>query len=215
MFKRIIVSVFVLTFAAGILLISILRTASVKYSFSLVNADSRDKNLAEKSREIDEMKINYYLAYPGPVLPGSILWPLKAARDKVWLALTTNITRKAELNLLFADKRIGASRILFENKKSELGYSTLTKAQKYFQEAVYLEKEARVGGVDTKDLAINLLNASFKYRQEIDKMLLVAPDDAKAQIILIQNFFRDFYASFSQEYKNAGYPIPEDPFNKG
>ena len=173
-----------------------------------------DENAIKRNKEIDELQIDYYLAYPGTVLPGNHLWPLKAARDKIWLLLTTNITRKAELNLLFSDKRIGAARILFENKKSELGYATLTKAQKYFEEACRLENEARNGGADTSGLASNLLKASLKYRQVIDKILLISPDDAKPKIILIQNSLENFYVSSFQEYKNRGFFIPEDPFNK-
>lgn len=214
MLKKVLASVLALGFALGVLMISVLRTASVKYSFSPVSPNFTDENIVEKNKEIDNLKIDYLLAYPGTVIPGHFFWPLKAVRDRVWLLLTTNITRKAELNLLFADKRIGASLVLFENKKCELGYTTLTKAQKYFFEASRLEKIAREEGINTQELVVSLIKASLKYQQVIEKILLISPDEARPGIILIQNSFRDFYPTNIGEYKGRGYDIPEYPLDE-
>ena len=92
----------VLLFAVGILFTSVLRTAAVKYEFS----ESPLTSLVDASSVLGEEEINidYYLAYPGKVLPDSPFWPLKALRDRIWLWITTNSSRKAELKLLFADK---------------------------------------------------------------------------------------------------------------
>jgi hypothetical protein len=79
--------------------------------------------------------------------------------------LTTNITRKAELNLLFADKRIGASRILFENKKSEFGIFNSKPKPKNISRSGIFGKRGKWGG-GYKGPGDKSSYASFKYRQE-------------------------------------------------
>ncbi len=74
-------------------------------------------------------KVDYFLAYPG-MLPDHPLYFLKMARDRVWLWLTPDPLKKAELLLLFADKRLGAGKALIEGNKIKLGVTTVTKAEK-------------------------------------------------------------------------------------
>lgn len=78
--------------------------------------------------------VDYYLPYPG-ILPDHPLYWLKMVRDRVGLVLTTGETAKAEKLLLYADKRLGAAWALIEGNKVTLGASTLTKAEKYLEEA--------------------------------------------------------------------------------
>ena len=51
--------------------------------------------------------INYPLAYPG-ILPDNPLYPLKMLRDRIVFFLINDPFKKAEFNLLQADKRLGA-----------------------------------------------------------------------------------------------------------
>lgn len=81
--------------------------------------------------------VDYYLPYPG-ILPDHPLYWLKMVRDRVGLVLTTAETAKAEKLLLYADKRLGAAWALIEGNKVPLGVSTLTKAEKYLEQAVRL-----------------------------------------------------------------------------
>ena len=115
--KNVIFAIGVLLFAFGVLFISILRSAAVRHDFANVPAISSVQETAQKAG-LDE-NIGYWLAYPGPVLPDHPLWFAKAARDKLWLMLTTNQSREAELNLLFADKRANASLTLFSKGNFE------------------------------------------------------------------------------------------------
>ena len=101
MWRKVLAITFGLALAFTILIISILRSAAVKYEFSEITGD--ETRISE-----DEVYIPYNFAYSGDVLPDSPLWPLKAARDRIWFLITTNSERRAELNLLFADKRIAA-----------------------------------------------------------------------------------------------------------
>lgn len=79
--------------------------------------------------------VDYYLPYPG-ILPDHPLYWLKMVRDRIGLVLTTAETAKAEKLLLYADKRLGAAWALIEGNKVALGVSTLTKAEKYLEQAV-------------------------------------------------------------------------------
>lgn len=201
----------VLLFAVGILFTSVLRTAAVKYEFA-----QSPKTVHVDAASVlgdEEINIDYYLAYPGKVLPDSPFWPLKALRDRIWLWITTNSSRKAELKLLFADKRISMSKILFERGKPEIGYSTLTKAEKYLEEASNLEKENRKKGIDTSEILERLANASLKHTEVIDEILEIAPEDARPNIISAKEYPKKVFEESRNALLEKGIEPPENPFD--
>jgi len=212
MFRRFVIVLSTLVFSFSILFVSILRTASVRYSFSTVSSHFSDETSDSERNNLNQMKIDYYLAYPGDVLPNSPLWPLKAARDRLWLLLTSNESKKAELNLLFADKRLGAAKILFDNKDYETGYTTLTKAEKYLEQAGNIASDIRSKGGDTAELSNTLVKASLKHRQIIEEIILIAPEDAKPKIIELENYAIKVYRTNLDVLKGKGLPLPENPF---
>lgn len=109
-------------------------------------------------------KIDYYLAYPG-LLPDHPLYKIKAARDKIWLLLTAGSLKRAKLMLLFADKRIGAGRVLVEGNKVPLGITTFQKGEKYL-ESVFLEiATAKDKGADVSIFVSKMKDASLKYEE--------------------------------------------------
>lgn len=191
--------------AATILFISILRSASPEYTFSQPPSSSNDSSGKE-------MKIDYELASPGKVLPDSPLWPLKVARDKIWLAISPSHTRKAELNLLFADKRLGAAKILFEKGNYELGYPTLLKGETYLSEAFDHANRGKDQGMDVEWCLTRITLASLKHRQVIDEMLVVAPEDARPDIEKTKGISINVYKMARDELNELGKPIPESPF---
>ncbi|MEJ2347603.1 MAG: DUF5667 domain-containing protein [Patescibacteria group bacterium] len=205
MFKRILIVASTLILALGILLISVFRSASVKYVFS-------QGPETQQTTSDEEMKIDYTLPYPGRVFPDGPLWPLKALRDKLWLILNTNPTREAELNLLFADKRIAMSKALFERDKAEIAFSTLSKSEKYLEEAYNLEEQNRKNGIDTSEFLTALSKASLKHREMIDEILKIAPEDAKPEIIKMQDYSKSVYNKTRDALQEKGLPIIENPF---
>lgn len=196
-----------LGFAFAILFVSILRTASVKYSFSDTFYYSDDQILGEEDSHID-----YFLVNPGKVHPDSPLWPLKALRDRTWLFFTTNPGRKAELKLLFADKRLLASKVLFEKGNPELGFSTLTKAEKYLEQASLKEKENREKGIDTSDFLERIALASLKHFEVIEEILALAPEDARQGIVESQNYPRKIFLQSRDLLSQMGKTSPKNPF---
>src|SRR3990172_8326684 len=109
MFWKVLGASLLVIFGLGILFTSILRSAAIHYSFS--------PSPGGEMQEVAEAEVSYELPYPGRILPDGPLWFLKVARDKAWLIVTPSNLRKAELNLLFANKRLSASKLLFEKGK--------------------------------------------------------------------------------------------------
>ena len=107
--------------------------------------------------------VDYYLPYPG-ILPDHPLYWLKMVRDRVGLLITVGNQAKAEKLLLYADKRLGAAWALVDGNKVPLGVSTLTKAEKYLEQAVIR------GGDDS--FKTRLGKAILKHREVL---LLVRP----------------------------------------
>lgn len=85
--------------------------------------------------------VNYYLPYPG-ILPDHPLYWAKMTRDRLQLLLIADKELKAEKMLLYADKRLGAGWALVEGQKADLGVTTLTKGEKYLEQAAQLGEAA-------------------------------------------------------------------------
>jgi preprotein translocase subunit SecG len=208
MLQRITIISAVLIFAFGILFTSVLRSASVKYGFG----DSKQGTFTNVLGD-EDVNIDYTLPYPGKILPDSPLWRLKALRDRVWLLLTTNQSKKVELELLFADKRLGSSAMLFEKGKSELAYSTLTKAEKYLEEASQLEETVRKGGSDTSDINDSLSKAALKHYEVMQELFSGAPEEEKPGIVVLQNIPKSVFERARNALLEKGRTPVENPFD--
>lgn len=193
-------------FAFVVLAVSVLRSSKINYVFSATPSP-----LPGGAEE--EIKIDYVLPYPGKILPDSPLWFLKVLRDKVWLTVTLNSSRKAELMLLMADKRLLSAKALFEKDKAGLAYSTLTKAEKYLEKAAGQEEKNRKGGADTKEFLDRLAKASLKHRQVIKEILAIAPEDARPGIITTENYAKNVYKNSRDALQSLGITPPKNPFN--
>jgi len=207
-----VLAVLIVFLAFAILGASIFRSASpLSYAFTLPSDE--DVNGGEVKGETEEAKkIEYSFVYPGKILPDSPLWSLKALRDKIWIFITRDLTKRSELKLLCSDKRIVASRMLFEKDKPELGFSTLTKAEKYLEGAVEDERASRRSGGDTSNLLLRLSAASLKHLEVIDQILELAPSDAKPEIIKTKEYAKKAFEKTRQGLNEKGMEVPENPF---
>lgn len=204
--KKFLFSMIFIFLAFGILFISILRTASVRYSFNtqVVSTYTQGGDLPTD--------VDYGLVYPGSVLPGHWLWPVKALRDRVWVLATTDITKKMELYLLLADKRLGAAQTLFGQKKYDSAINTLTKAEGYLKNASDAETLARTNGVDTKHFVYKLILASFKHREIIRSLTQLAPDDVRNQLVIVENYPRGLYGEKIFILESGVGEVLKDPY---
>lgn len=203
--KRLSVASFVLLFAFAVLFVSVFRTAAVKYEIE-------GRSQQTKTSDDTPIDIDYQLAFPGSVLPDSPLWPVKALRDKVWLWVTTSHTRKAELLLLFSDKRLGSAKVLFGKGSHSLALSTLTKAEKYLEEASRQEEINRKEGLETADFLERIAIASLKHYQVMQDILETTPEEAKSVIIQYQNYAKGAYEDARNALLEKGKKPPENPF---
>ncbi len=207
MWKQIFIVLLALSFAFAVLLISVFRTASVKYDFNPVVSGY------QPILEETEPLIEYYLPYPGKILPDNPLWPLKALRDRLWLLINTNPMREAELMLLFADKRLGSSVTLFENGNFDDGFSSFTKAEKYLEEASIKEESNRMAGEQTTEFLIKIATASLKHYELGSYILRRSPDDAKPSIIKTQEYSKKTFERSRNALLEKGIDPPENPFD--
>ncbi len=206
MFRRLGTILLVFLTASGILAVSVFRSASVRYAFSQSPSPSPGVIKAE------DVEVDYELPYPGRILPDHPLWPLKALRDRLWLMVVTNPTKKAEIKLLFADKRVTAARILFERDKSELGLSTLTKAEKYLEEAFDQGKLAQAKKAEMGTFFENLAMSALKHRQVIEDIIILSPEDAKPTVIKTRDYPERIFDETRGVLGEMGKEAPQNPF---
>lgn len=90
-----------------------------------------------ENQKVPVERVDYYLPYPG-ILPDHPMYWLKMIRDRVQLWLVSDSEAKTEKLLVSADKRLGAGFQLIEGNKISLGVTTLTKAEKYLEQAAQL-----------------------------------------------------------------------------
>lgn len=161
-------------FGLVVLFMSILSVASPEKVFPSEVA-------AVKDEVVVVMKVEYYLPYPG-ILPDSPLYKLKALRDKVRLVMTFDQEKKAEFELLYADKRIGAAEALIEGGKTGLGASTALKAEKYLEQSVKKTEELTKKGKDVKSLQLTQEKAVAKHGEILKELMLRTNGDDRLTI---------------------------------
>ncbi len=108
----------------------------------------------------------YLLPYPG-LLPDSPLYFAKTFRDRVIDFLISDSIKKAEFDLLQADKRLNSGFYLIMKRrgKEALAESTISKGQNYFEQAIAKTKEAQKQGLDTKKVVEKLSFESKKQQK--------------------------------------------------
>lgn len=200
MLKKAVAILGTITFAFLVLSVSILRSARVDYAFTGEAKPSNAPLVLGK-----EAKVDYELPYPGKILPDNSLWVFKAGRDKVWLGLTTDTSRKSELFLLFANKRLISAKILFEKSKPEIAFSTLSKAEKYL--------EAATRGIEDITYAEELAKASLKHKEVIDEIMLFAPEDARPKVAELTRYSENAYKIARDFLRSKGKDAPKSPFD--
>lgn len=193
--------------ALSIVTISVLKCASPKMAYEPKNLAYLPMVLSEKTIENQPITIDYLLAYQGKIGPDSSLWYFKVIRDKTWYLFTFNKDKKSELNLLFADKRLNSALLLFENNKPDLGYATLTKAEKYLESAVPYS-------TDNTDFVKKLALASLKHREVIEnKILPLAPEDVRPNVIRVNDYSKEVYKKTRDILQSKGLTAPVNIFD--
>lgn len=115
---------------------------------------------------IQSDQVNYNLPYPG-ILPDNPLYGLKAFRDRVIEFFISDPTKKAEFDLLQADKRLSVSIALFDKGKKDLSENTVSKGENYFEDAIKNVKISQKEGTEIDPSLLSNLELSSKKHKEI------------------------------------------------
>jgi len=203
MMKKVIFLIMVLLFAFGILAVSVMKTVAIEgqsasQNYKVEPVDSvllDEESVSTPSGIAQKEKIDYFLVYPG-ILPDHFLYPVKMIRDRIWLWLTVEPKKKAELMLLFADKRLGAGKALIEGNKVDLGVSTLTKGEKYLQRAVaeIIKKDKE----DSRILLEKLSLAALKHEEVLLELQEKVSGEAKGTLETILALTRQSQTQIEQ-----------------
>lgn len=155
--------------------------SAIKISENQAIADTGENNATISSLIVLDEKINYYLAYPG-ILPDNPLYWLKMIRDRIVLWLTFDSVSRWERLLLYADKRIGAGKILIEGGKNQLGITTITKAEKYLEQAANQYLVLKAVNKDNSEISQKQKNAVQKHQELLKALIKILPDQQKSAI---------------------------------
>lgn len=114
-------------------------------------------------------KVEYTLPYPG-LLPDSPFYILRTTRDRIVSFLISDPLKKAEFDLLQADKRLAAGIYLANKNKYTLANVTISKGENYFESALTKAAEAKGRGVAVDSVASSLYHSSLKHQEVIKGM---------------------------------------------
>ena len=124
----------------------------------------------------------YDLPYPG-ILPDHGLYPIKSARDKLWLFVTRDHIHKMELLLLLSDKHLAMARLLVNNGKDGLGGENALKAERLSSEMIDIMGTATKQGAAPKgDFVTQVKLSNKKHREIIEATLTTVPKNKQADL---------------------------------
>lgn len=130
---------------------------------------AQEKMSSEGATIITPSPMEYQLPYPG-LLPDSPLYFIKTLRDRIIDFLVADPLKKAELDLLQADKRLAAGVALIEKGNGALSESTIAKGENYFEEAITKVKEAKKQGTNVTPMITKLTLAAQTHQDTLKKL---------------------------------------------
>jgi hypothetical protein len=138
-------------------------------------------------------KTEYPLPFPG-MLPDHPLYFLKRFRDTVLEKLISDPMRKTEFYILQSDKRLQMGISLMDSGKGPLGESTVSKGEKYMEQAVSgISMYKKNGGVVPGYIIERLERATAKHEDVIKNLIAKAGPSEKTglegSLTLLQGFF--------------------------
>ncbi len=148
----------------------------IAYSLLLIVLFS---NIAFAQVASESARNNYQLPYPG-LLPDNPLYFLKAARDRIIEFLISDPLKKAEFDLLSADKRLAVGLALFDKKKYELSETTISKGENYFEDGIKnLDNAKREGRQIDPSLLVNFDLSTKKHKEILGNLTVKAGEPFK------------------------------------
>ncbi len=124
-----------------------------------------------QSIDLSNNKVVYDLPYPG-ILPDHPLYFLKAIRDKLQDFFTRDNIKKAQLYLLYSDKRLAMTLALEKKGEDALAFSTLSKGEKYFLKIPDLLRQSKEQGTSPSAELVGEIKLSNQKHEEVIRQML-------------------------------------------
>ena len=119
--------------------------------------------------------VAYELPYAG-LLPDHPLYIFKVVRDQLTVWSTRDYLKKAQLYLLYSDKRLVMAQQLIKRGKSKLAVTTASKGEKYFLKIPdILETTRKQGAEATQDFINKVKLSNAKHIEIIENMIKEVP----------------------------------------
>lgn len=115
---------------------------------------------------ISSQKVEYALPHPG-MIPDNPLYFFKKIRDGALIFFTRDYQKKADMYLLFSDKKIVMARLLLEKGKGKLSAATASAAEKNAQQALESAKKAKRQGSSPSAGFIHTIKVSTQKHREL------------------------------------------------
>lgn len=137
--------------------------------------------------------IDYTLPYPG-LLPDNPLYVLKAIRDRIIEVLISDPIKKANFELLAADKRLNEGVSLFNKgeKNYALAETAISKGENYFEKGIAQVEKAKKQGIVTAGTSQRFYLASLKHREVIKSLINKSRGDIKQRLLLDDKRMEEF-----------------------
>jgi hypothetical protein len=148
---------------------------------------------SENSSSTESASVEYALPYPG-LLPDNPFYVFKVARDAIVRFLISDPYKKAEFDLLQADKRlnIGYYLLLKNSGKDKTVFSTISKGENYFENAIKEISEAKSQGADINSLLERMILSSQKHQEVLaeikSKISPQTREGIEKELKRVQNF---------------------------
>jgi hypothetical protein len=120
-------------------------------------------------------KVIYTMPYPG-ILPDHPLYFIKIIRDRINEFMTRDQLKKAEIYLLYSDKRAAMAMALAQKGKNKLAIETFSKGEKYFLNIPTLLMSAKKQGSSAPSSFVETAKlANAKHKELIDELIKTFP----------------------------------------
>lgn len=162
---RHIATVFLLTFFC----------ASILSGSGLIQPTYAQEEISVEAKEVD-----YDLPHAG-MLPDNPLYSLKKVRDSFWLFFTRDNLEKADLLLLFSDKKIVMAQAMAEKGKWELALESARNSEADANRMIEaMEMATKIGYAPSGDFLIMAKLSNDKHYQIMEDMLVKAPSGSRS-----------------------------------
>lgn len=132
-------------------------------------------NIKAEEVNFDLKKINYNLPYPG-ILPDHQLYFIKVVRDSVLEFFTRDYIKKAELNLLLADKKAVMALELSKKNKWSMAKKYILQAESYYPKIVEnIDVSKKQGKSASGDFILKIKLSNEKHKEIIEDLIKNAP----------------------------------------